>query len=1050
MTRRRGTLLVASLAGIGLAAYLVAGRCSVPATLPATQPRWPQASPVTYAQSGSGVLRGRVLDESGPVPGASILVTSDLGGGAFSSARCPSDPGSSIFECPCAPVDETIGWGFVEGRGEATAFGSTTTGPDGTFRVAGLAGGRYAVWAESPRGHAMAADVAEADEVELVLGPGVRYAGSTEDEEGAPIPGATVAAVHRLQGRFFVTHSDGGGRFQIGPLPQGEYFIVSSSAGRVPDVDSSPSGDMALVLRPARRVEGTVVLDGKPVAGAEVRTEVRCSPVSTRTGADGRFVLGRLRPEKTAIAAFSGSAGGYATADLVRSDVTDLSIELRAGGTLVGEVRDEAGVPVAGARAALEPETRVRTEATTDAEGRFEVMGLPPGRYSVWLEPGQEFVKPGHRFVQVDRGEVARARFSLLRAAKLSGTVLDDVGRPIADAEIEGRRSRERAPLAGNWDAHGFVRARSDRLGRFAVGHAAPGGFALSVKAPGFLPGEVDASAPGDVTVTLARGGILELVVIDETGAPVPGADVTATTPHREGGESLRFYAKADADGRYAFTGLPSGLYRAVAQIIPARRRDRDHSSNVRTVAADATVGAPHPTRVHLRFDGGLTISGRTVEAGTGRALAGVEVLAEDEVEDPPIDRDSDVIYPEAGGGAISDAAGRFEIRHLRANPHRLRWTLDGFVSMDDDLVVRPGEAEVVLRLKREPALRGRVLDERGAPVERFRVDGRRVREATGRFELPIWFTGTRALWIDAEGFAAVRKEVAFVDGQDIDIGDVRLSRGRTLKVIVVEAGSGRPVGSAAVEIGVPSHDRRWLLEEKLAEGFTGSDGAVVFGDVPGVALHILVSNTSLAPAMVPLPDGVAELRVALGAGGRIEGSVRNAEGQPVRNVEVTASSFSMFRECTTGQDGRFAIEGLPADVYGVHLEEGAAQGNAGLSRRRVELPADGVVQVDFRESRGASLSVSGGKECYRLDVVAGGLALTAAGLAHARRNGLEPDFRRDGGRRWRGLAPGVYTVVCATEPETPGGSRRASLLRLEIGSSDVEASAPEPSVVVR
>lgn len=1026
-------------------AYVAARRPVLPADPPSRA-----AAPATATETpkalgdGKATLSGRVVDEKGPVVGASILITSDEG--AFSSATCSADSSASVFDCCGVPASEQVPWRFAEGDGEARTVARAVSGVGGWFQVEGLPPGPYAVWAESDRGHAVALDVSAGGTVELRLAPGIRYAGTASDPGGAPIAAATVAAIPRAHSRFFVARSDERGRFQLGPLPEGDYFVIAAAPGRIPVQRVHPSGSMELTLEPARRVVGKVLRDGRPACGAELLTGDNCSLIGATADVDGRFVLDRLEPGKVWISAFLGDAGGTAEVDLSASDRGDVVIELRPGGAVVGRVRDEDGNGVPGTRVSIESSSSTVARRVTESDGRFRFHGLPYGGHAIRLRPPAGFVTPKYRLIELEEGRESIAQFTLARAARLRGRVVDEEGRPVSDAELTGQRLRGGAPLHESFDERGYWYTRSDRSGLFSVDDAPRGRLDFRVKAAGFLPHKVDLSAPGEVTVKLVRGGTIDLHVVDDGGAPFPGARVTAITPHPEGGERVRFRGETDADGRYTFSGLPNGPYRVVAQIVP--RSEGAAHDHVRTVAADASVEAPGRAVIRLRFEKGRAIVGRVVEEGSGRGLAGVEVSARDTMEDPPVDRDSDVSYPVSGGAAITDTTGRFEIRHLRASSHRLDPYLDGFTYQGDETLTRPGDGTVLLRLRPDPRLKGRVVDEMGAPLKAFSVGRHTVRSEDGRFDLAWERDGSGDVLFEAAGYAATQKRLPPMEGPGIDLGVVVLARGRTVQVTVVDVG-GRPVRSAQVKVGVPSAEHRWKMDMTVAEGITEADGIAVLGNVPDTPVQVLVSSEVLTSALAALPPETSQLRVALGSGGRIEGIVRNAEGAPVRNVLVTASSFSLFRQRHTGADGRYVIDGLPPDEYSVYLEEEALAGNAGLSWRRVALPPDGGVAVDFLESRGAALTVSFPEKCDRRVVSPGTFDLTAEGIERARHTELSPDVRRDGGWVLRGLPPGVYTILCSTEPPAGGGPTLGSLIHVDVAESDVTLSVPEPAIVI-
>ncbi|HYD43313.1 MAG TPA: carboxypeptidase regulatory-like domain-containing protein [Anaeromyxobacter sp.] len=991
-------------------------------------------------------LRGVILDGDVPVRGATILVTSDEDGDSFSAARCPNEEDRSIFDCPCAAVPDLAGWRIADGRGEAALVAHATTSDDGTFLVTGLAPGRYAVWAEAGDLVAMTYDVEAGERVELALAPAVWYGGVVRDEEGVPVEDAQVAAVHRAHSRFFQARTDEDGGFLVGPLPEGPYAIFAWSEGRIPDVDLSPSGDMELKLAAAARVEGRVERDGTPVPGAEVRAEVACSPTVTTTDAEGRFVLERLLPARTAVAAFSGDEGGLATVDLTAEDREGLVIALAPGGAVAGEVRDDAGAPVAGVRVALEAEL-VAMAAVTDDEGRFRLSGLPADAYAVWLFPPPGFVRPGPRAIRVEQGGEVRASYRLLRAARIAGVVEDEDGVPIADAVITGRRIRDRGPLPADWDARGAVETRSDRAGAFALEHAAAGAWRLSVAADGFVPATFDAQAPEELAVTLLRGGALDVEVVDESGAPVPGALLSAVALQPPGGEPFRKEAAADASGWHRFDGLPPGRYRVVAQRLA---RAKDGVGYFRTVTAEETVEGPVTTALRLRFELGMSIAGKVVEEGTGRPLAGVEVAAVDEVREAAIGP-SDGPPSRAGGLAITDAEGRFEIPHLRPRRHRLSWALEDHAAAEGGRWARPMETGLVLTMRRTAQLTGRVTGHDGSPLDDFTVSGRPFRAAGGTFALPIQRAGPQTLRVEADGHEPLVKEITLDDRRDRDVGELRLSRGRTVRISVLVAATAQPVRSAEVQVGTAAPHRPWAITALHARGRTGRDGTVALGGLPATPLDVLVVADGLAPALVPLGGGATDLAVRLDAGGRIEGIVRNAADEPVRNVPVTAAG-AFSRESLTDRDGRFTVEGLPPGDYSVALEDGVTDGNAGLSQRPAAVKAGGTARVEFRESTGATLAlrVPPPEDCGAWLVPGAVTAGGAADLLQVRQRILTPASHEDRVLLYRGLAPGPYTAACVADATAPGETARVvSLRRIDVAGSDVEVTLPAPTVAV-
>lgn len=150
------------------------------------------------------------------------------------------------------------------------------------------------------------------------------------------------------------------------------------------------------------RVDGSVVrgrvydmVDSKPVAGAEVRLLKHdgkgWSPALTgRSDADGRFEIRQVPADHYGITvASAGHASRTVDWAVVGADtLKEYVVMLAPPARVAGVVKDEAGNAIDGAKVWSESTVAVdgtgytlekRIEATTDADGRFEMTGLPAG-----------------------------------------------------------------------------------------------------------------------------------------------------------------------------------------------------------------------------------------------------------------------------------------------------------------------------------------------------------------------------------------------------------------------------------------------------------------------------------------------------------------------------------------------------------------------------------------------------------------------------------------------------------------------------------------------
>jgi protocatechuate 3,4-dioxygenase beta subunit len=201
-----------------------------------------------------------------------------------------------------------------------------------------------------------------------------------------------------------------------------------------------------------------------------------------------------------------------------------VTIGAAARAALRGRVLDERGAPVAGAevevwRAGREnyvgDEKRVGAlPLRTDAEGRFEsARELDPA-----IACNVRVRAPGHEQVQGPwrkPAEDAPLELTLPKLARIEGRVLDEYGKPVANA-----------PLRVS-DAPAKVEARTDAEGRFVLENV----FARPV----FVLLELPGGAPRGTLVD-ARGGRLEwsLGAPEIAGSPAAGATAPAVSRERE------------------------------------------------------------------------------------------------------------------------------------------------------------------------------------------------------------------------------------------------------------------------------------------------------------------------------------------------------------------------------------------------------------------------------------------------------------------------------------------------------------------------------------
>jgi protocatechuate 3,4-dioxygenase beta subunit len=311
---------------------------------------------------------------------------------------------------------------------------------------------------------------------------------------------------------------------------------------------------------------------GRRRSGAGRMTVIR--PRSTRTDDQGNFEFKALPAGRYRLFASTGQYSaqylplGYGARrtngdpgqPVQLSDgqkIDQVTIALPRGAVIAGRVTDDGGEPMARVQVygLWFPPGSTRGQRSgspvfTDDLGQFRLFALQPGEYAVAAEARMPtFVNPNA--IQLDADEEhsgflttfypgtpdeATAQHVRTRAGvemtgieirmtrgrlfKLSGTVLDSQGNPVARAN--GQLSRRSAAL-GTFGS-GFS---TDEQGRFQMQNLAPGNYRLSVRQRpvSFGPNgpEGDQGETANVPLTLAGSDVENLVIVTAPGVTIGG-----------------------------------------------------------------------------------------------------------------------------------------------------------------------------------------------------------------------------------------------------------------------------------------------------------------------------------------------------------------------------------------------------------------------------------------------------------------------------------------------------------------------------------------------
>jgi hypothetical protein len=270
--------------------------------------------------------------------------------------------------------------------------------------------------------------------------------------------------------------------------------------------------------------------------------------------------------------------------------------------------------------------------ALSDAEGRYRIGGLAPGRLSL----AANHVAFGHsvRELDVQPGDNT-LDFELIGGQAVSGRVLDPSGSPVGEARVSLRSS---SSVTGPPDAV------SEADGSFRFEGISPGGYRLEA----VKEGEGRTRQPVPVTVAEAplEGVLLELASTGTIRGRILGLNVDELAQVQVSAGWGAGVSAVAYDGSYRIEDLAPGVWRVVADLPRTGRRTE----------GEVTLEAEADAELDLDFGDGLTLSGRLRK--NGRALAGATITLRG--------ADSLPAWTETG------SEGRFELHGLVSGLYRL------------------------------------------------------------------------------------------------------------------------------------------------------------------------------------------------------------------------------------------------------------------------------------------------------------------------------------------------------------------------------------------
>jgi protocatechuate 3,4-dioxygenase beta subunit len=424
-----------------------------------------------------------------------------------------------------------------------------------------------------------------------------------------------------------------------------------------------------------------------------------------------------------------------------------VDVWMRLGGRVSGTVVDPEGRAVADARVMLEPGPNLFLElirrgtfrileARTDAGGHFLFGGVAPGSgYDLTATAPEIAVSHGVSVV-VAAGEATDVVLRTRRGGRVVGRVLSAVeeedgslGRalPLGGAHVgaipRGLRDMRFVEQILQ-QTHGIT----DAEGAYEMSHVPPGEIDVVAYAPNHLLGAgatvtvLESQTSAAPPIEMERGPQLRGRFVDVAGEPVAGVHVRWQTFDLRAlaqlGVQLTFAPMlAQAVEGFAFPESDSAG-RFVAGPFPgdAPHRIRYFKPGFSDASTSWTPGGVEEVEIVLHRGGSLEGIVMDLEAAQPVTSFSIETIDRIETSAEAPGR----LNPFSGGEAFEDAAGRFRLEALRAGEVTLTFEAQGYAPrVVRDLEIAEGEERrgLIVTMSRGATVRGRVVDEEGAPI---------------------------------------------------------------------------------------------------------------------------------------------------------------------------------------------------------------------------------------------------------------------------------------------------------------------------------------------
>ncbi|NUM55395.1 MAG: carboxypeptidase regulatory-like domain-containing protein [Candidatus Hydrogenedentes bacterium] len=889
-----------------------------------------------------------------------------------------------------------VGWKNYEARPSDASTFETQTDNDGKFSFSKVPL-KTSIGIEAELGPLYAVDSTyvgertKTAEIELTLEQSAHIAGTVVSPEGEPVAGAALYAARwkeqageenlpRIETEITRQVTDESGAFRFPHVPTGSFqFLVKSDAYAPLLTDWVVSGtdDAKFSLRNGGTIAGRVVYAGtrEPAGKVNVIANTNLSREGQRqeSATDGSFVFSNLRDAEYRLAIESETLTLTKEPEKITLAPTQsldgIEIEIDKGGVVSGFVRDAAtSKGVRNARIQLYTESRgggtIRTskDATTEEDGLYTITGLPSGSYTIYVTEAEGYVADDYnkrQIISVTAGQsIEDVDFTLESGTSIAGRVVDEAGEPVPQARVSvaakrgGRYANAESDVNGLFTVMGvtvaselFVRAEKKGLVSKPVG-----------------PFDTSSGPVGDVTITVVKEATISGVVVDESGKPIPKAQVI---PYRVEKENQGFGSpveRSNEKGEFKLGRLAEGEYQLQAVIGDGSWMRNPNEEIIRVASGEEKTGV----RVVVKEAGGLSIAGRVTDED-GKPVRNANIWASG---------------PGSHSSGRTGEDGRYKIAGLKEGNFYVSVQASGYSrgNLND---IPAGSEDVDIVLKGTGKIDGKVVDAAtGKPVADFEIvyganagasmrnfqhmgPGARTRSENGEFHIESAEAGQAALLVKAQGYAPkIQQVMDIVPGETRSGVVIELETGGVVVGRVLDTGGNPVPGAKVFDTAAPMDEYR---RDRAARTTSGADGAFQLDGLPDGTVTISAYHPAYAGANVQVevaPGRTTQADIVLGTGGTVR--IRVTEnGQPAAGayagLQDKVASDSTAKE--PDANGVAEFTSVPAGNYRAYagLRDPSGPGTPSRNQGKEIVVTDGgvtEVTLDFASGTASVVGV--------------------------------------------------------------------------------------------